>query len=471
MSCPRLIAAAVLAVGSAACASAPESGPIPSEQEMGATFADGLLELVHVDESGFERGEAMFNIRGLRDGDEPVHQSVVFVWVPGEGGSAYDRIEAGFAMWMPPAAGEERVVVVQAPDVDARRAQGQRLARALLRIERGLRVPAVGRSRGERGSTYLDGAIECVGLGFDRNAQPQSLWIELENRTGDAIDDAEYLVALYGRSGAEVGRTEWLPIDAIPGLAQRRIEVPLETHEPANDFGFVVRRVRADRPAVSSGVRTNPVGEEFADGLIKIVAVDDANLANHGEVTFVVEGLRDSGVPIDAYVLFTWSAGDPIHTEAVEFPQADPLTATEQRTFRARAPGWDAQRAMGRRLVSARLDVMSGEFVAVVARLHDDDPGSRFLGGALECVGFETDESDLVVSIELENRTRAAVTGAEYQVVFVDAKDEETIGYTRWFPLRNLSAGERARLPVELAKGKKSHDFMLLVRTARRQER
>jgi hypothetical protein len=470
MSYPRLVATAVLAVCSAACASAPESAPIPREQEMGATFADGLLELVHADESGFERGEAMFNIRALRDGDEPVHQSVVFVWVPGEGGSAYDRIEAGFAMWMPPAAGEERVVVVRAPDVDARRAQGQRLARALLRIERGLRVPAVGRSGGERGSTYLDGAIECVGLGFDRNAQPQSLWIELENRTSDAIDDAEYLVALYGRGGEELGRTQWLPIDAIPGVAQRRIEVPLEGHQPASDFGFVVRRARAGRPS-GPRMQTNPVGEELAGGLVRVVAVDDVHLAAHGEVTFVVEGLEDGETPIEAYVLFTWSAGDPVPTETVGFPQADAFRATEQRTFRARAPGWDAQRAKGRRLVGARLEVMIGEFVPVVARLHDDDPGSRFLGGALECVGFGTDDRDLVLSIELENLSGAAVSGAEYRVVFVDGTAQDEVGTTGWRPLPQISAGARAGVAVELASGKKSHDFMLLVRSSRRQER
>lgn len=224
------------------------------------------------------------------------------------------------------------------------------------------------------------------------------------------------------------------------------------------------------------GVQKDEADTELADGLVKITAIDRSKLPTEGIVTYTVE--NTSGEHLENllyYVLFSYPATAEQKDVGLDFDSAatneTPLNLSKGRSkaIPVKSPKWQGK-GKSPKVIGTKLAVLKDEFVPTVARLGSD-PGTHFMFGALECVGFASDEDMLftkppVFWIELENKTKRRVSNLEINVIFMELDGETVAGETGWQSMRSFGPGERKRTDLKLKKVKKVRpDFWVKIRT------
>ncbi len=104
--------------------------------------------------------------------------------------------------------------------------------------------------------------------------------------------------------------------------------------------------------------------------------------------------------------------------------------------------------------------------IATLARTKDQ-PGSKLLSGALECVGLsgEDDVRAGKLSLEVENVSAGALSGLEASVAFRDVfAAGRTAAETAWTSVPDAAAGARARIDFDIAKLGRVARYAMVVR-------
>jgi hypothetical protein len=200
-------------------------------------------------------------------------------------------------------------------------------------------------------------------------------------------------------------------------------------------------------------------GDVTADGALQVVSVDRSKMAAEGLVTYVVRnvvpGSAAEAGDFTATVEFLWDApaekGGLVLDAAVgamrEFDlQLAPGAETRVIARASEVAGGPSGPAAGRSIRGTRFRAWREAPVLTVAR-HQELPGTKFAGGALECVGLSSlFEDETRLDVDLKNISAAPVpANYEMNVVLDGGKSR-----SQPVPVPAIAPGGTARVSVPL---------------------
>jgi hypothetical protein len=104
-------------------------------------------------------------------------------------------------------------------------------------------IAVVARDASNRGTLFLNGALECVGMSSEDDIRAGTLWIEVENNSNRPVSELEAKAAFVDQMvGTKHAETKWTPVKDLRGEGDRaRIEFNLAGLGKVSQYTVLVK--------------------------------------------------------------------------------------------------------------------------------------------------------------------------------------------------------------------------------------